>query len=76
MKIIKYKTINIQHVNFAAQNRQMSARRLADALQKLVAGSLGVTTVVAGGWFVASGARILSNANSQKQNSKRDETEK
>jgi hypothetical protein len=54
----------------------MSASRIADALQKLVAGSLGVTTVVAGGWFVASGARILSNANSQKQNSKRDETEK
>jgi hypothetical protein len=53
----------------------MSASRLADGLQKLVAGSLGVTTIVAGGWFVASGARILSNANSQ-QKSKRDETEK
>lgn len=50
--------------------------RLADGLQKLVAGSLGVTTIVAGGWFVASGARILSNANSQQKNAKRDETEK
>ena len=70
--------IIIIHVFFfsvAAQNRQMSASRLADGLQKLVAGSLGVTTVIAGGWFVASGARILSNANSQ-QNSKRDETKK
>jgi hypothetical protein len=40
----------------------MSTKQLADGAQKLVAASLGITTVVAAGWFVASGARIILNA--------------
>ena len=40
----------------------MSTKQLADGAQKLVAASLGVTSVVAAGWFVASGARIVLNA--------------
>ena len=50
-----------------------SSSRLADAAQRFVAGSLGVTTVIAAGWFIASGARILSHA---KSTSSRKEEEK
>ncbi|CAL6344154.1 unnamed protein product [Bathycoccus prasinos] len=51
----------------------MSTKQLADGAQKLVAASLGVTTVVAAGWFVASGARIVLNAGNTNDNTNGDE---
>ena len=53
-----------------------SSSRLADAAQRFVAGSLGVTTAIAAGWFIASGARILSqNAATNPSSSRKEEEE-
>ena len=54
----------------------MSTKELADGAQKLVAASLGVTTVVAAGWFVASGARIILNAGNTNGDERNDDERK